>query len=750
MNLKNQISLCSGKDFWHTKEFPKENISSFCMSDGPAGLRKQVNQSDMLGVNESVPATCFPAETNIACGWNRKTAACIGASIAEEAKLNGVQMVLGPGANIKRNPLCGRNFEYFSEDPILSGTMAESYISGMQNAGVASCIKHFACNSQEYMRFTSDSLVDEKTLRELYLVPFEIAVRRAKPKAVMSAYNKLNGEYCSSNKKLLTDILRGEWNFDGIVITDWGAMVDRTQSFLAGCDLAMPGGSAFGEKHALRLAKKDEQLLRCIKESAERIAKLSHELCQSKNQKEIPLAEEVYKKNYQTALNAAEESFVLLKNKNQTLPLQKENTVIIGAMAQNLRIQGSGSSHINFRHKTELVQFFPQSEFAVGYNDDGSTEEALVREAVELSLKAKKENKTVLLVAGLPKSYESEGFDRKDMSLPQGMNELIKKVCEINEKTVVVIAGGGAVELPWKEKAAAILYAGLPGEAGAEALFNVLTGKVSPSGKLAESWPLSYADVANAKRYSEKNPDGKASYEEKLFNGYRHYTSRNIPVCYSFGHGLTYTTFSYSDIFCDKKTVSCKIKNEGSVSAKEVVQLYVSLAKENSPDEPRLLLKDFEKIHLAPGEEKTVSFTLTDETFRVWKDDSWHVAGGTHTLHIGSSCTDLRLCTNISLEEKTFAKPRTQDGTCPTKNQKRFTMENTINQLRPHSAVMRLMYRMINLIMTKKFLGKNSSPQTYRMMMTSSVDNTFAGIKQSSGLKFPVFEFLLWLSNCGL
>ena len=500
MTLEEKIALCSGEDFWHTKEMKHLGIPSLMMSDGPHGLRKQPETADMLGINESVPATSFPTAVLSACSWDRDLLKKEGEAIAREAIDNGVSLVLGPGANIKRSPLCGRNFEYFSEDPYLSGNWAAAHISGIEKTGCGSSLKHFALNNQEYKRFSSDSLADERTMREIYLASFETAVKKGKPATVMSSYNKINGTYSSDNQWLLTDVLREEWGFDGLVVTDWGGMSDRIEGFKAGCDLMMPGGAAYMEQECKEAVEAGALSEEFINESARRVLEL---VAKTKQEKKVAVDMQA---NYELARKIAEESAVLLKNEENLLPLAEfTDVVFVGHMAKEIRYQGSGSSHINPWKLVHVTDACPHVKFVEGCNPDGSTNETLLSEAEE----AAKEAKAVVVFAGLTDIYESEGFDRDSMGMPPGHVTMIERVAAVNDRVVVVLMCGSAVEVPWIDQVKSVLYAGLPGEAGGEAIINLLSGKVNPSGKMAETWPLSYEDCICKDFYGEPHKDAQ-------------------------------------------------------------------------------------------------------------------------------------------------------------------------------------------------------------------------------------------------
>lgn len=516
MSLEEKIAFCTGADFWHTKTLPRLGIPAVKMSDGPHGLRCQEGEADMIGVNKSLPATCFPAAVTAGATWNRALYAAEGEAIGQEALAAGVSVVLGPGCNIKRNPLGGRNFEYISEDPFQSGKMAAAFIRGQQSTGASSSLKHFAANSQEYKRQNGDSQMDERTLREIYLAAFEIAVKEGHPGTVMCAYNKINGVHCSDSKVLLTDILRSEWDFDGTVVTDWGAMNDRIRGFQAGCDLNMPGGSRFMERAAMEAVKNGTLSEKDIDASVERILRLVENAQQAKPS---PVDWDAH---HTLAQTIAEQGAVLLKNKDGLLPLSSSDLVLISHMAKEMRYQGTGSSHINPTRLVNLTDTMPDIPFVDCCDAQGNVTEEALREAAQ----AAKAHEIAIVVARLPEIYESEAFDREHMGLPEGHNRMIEAVASANPNTVVVLLGGSAMELPWADKVKAILYAGLPGQAGGQAIANLLTGKATPSGKLTETWPISYSDVISKDTFGKRN----AEYREGIYVGYRYY-DKAVKTC---------------------------------------------------------------------------------------------------------------------------------------------------------------------------------------------------------------------------
>ncbi len=722
MSLEEKISFCTGKDFWWTKELVSLNVPSIKMSDGPHGLRCQTTSTDMLGINNSEPATCFPTAVSAAQTWNTELIEKEGKAIAEEALSLGVSIVLGPGTNIKRNPLCGRNFEYFSEDPFLAGKLASAWINGLQSTGIKASLKHFALNNQEFKRQNGDSQVDEKTMREIYLKPFEIAVKQAQPKTVMCCYNKVNGVHGSDNRKLLTEILRDEWGFDGVVVTDWGAMVDRVKAFQAGCDLNMPGANHYMEKQLLEAVKKGTLDEKDIDQSVERILNLVYS-CQSQKKTESKEAE-----HQKLAQSIAEEGAVLLKNADDLLPMTLDDACLIGFMAEDMRFQGSGSSHINPTQLKQLKDVL-SLPYAACCDKEGNVTEASLKEAQKLAASHKK----AIVVAGLPDVYESEGFDRDHMRMPTGHIQMIESVAEVNPNTVVVLLGGSAMEIPWEQKVSSILYMGLPGQAGAEAILNLLTGKTNPSGKLAETWPMSYDDVISKETFGKKNTE----YREGIYVGYRYYDKASLPVRYPFGYGLSYTSFEYSDLQISDNKVSVCVTNTGSVCGKEVVQLYVH-APEASVYRPVKELKRFKKVSLKAGESTQVEFELNDDCFEVW-ENGWIVPSGTYQIQVGTL-----------LQEYTIVKddvPETLKGTwyetlkgLPTRDdwQKlmghevpvareavkgEFTWDNTVLEMKETSGLMRCFANIVELFISKQFGWKRDmSNPTYRMMVTSAMD----------------------------
>ena len=753
MTLEDKIALCSGASFWETKKYEAYGIPSLFMCDGPHGLRKQEDVADMLGVNESRKATCFPAEVTTAGSWDPDLLAEIGAAIGQEAKEQGVGLVLGPGANLKRNPLCGRNFEYFSEDPYLAGKLAAGFIRGVEAQGVGTSLKHFAVNSQEKSRFTSNSVLDDRTLRELYLTAFEIAVKEGNPSTVMCAYPKLNGVHCSDNKALLTDILRTEWGFGGMVVTDWGAMNDRIEGFRAGCDLNMPGGSDYMEKEVLAAVKAGTLPESCVDDSARRVLKLVFRAAETLNEQ----ASCDYEAHHALAKRAATEGAVLLKNEGGILPLKQDAKIaVIGAMAKSIRYQGAGSSHINPTKLSQPLDALPGAVYAPGCDDRGDTTDALLAEAAETAKNAK----IAVIFAGLPDQYESEGFDRDNMKMPEGHLRMIEAVAAANPNTIVILLCGSAVECPWADSVKGILYMGLPGQAGGEAAADLLYGRANPSGRLAESWPYRYEDVPSSEIYG-KTTD--ALYQEGIYVGYRYYDKSGVPVRWPFGYGLSYTEFAYSDLTVSGNAVSVTVKNTGGFAGAEVVQLYIG-APQDGLHRPIRELKGFQKVFLLPGESRTVMFSLTDRNFALWQE-GWKVPAGQYTVSIGG------LTASIEKHGETLPIPVWQTGSwyqnCtgkpnladwetmlgrhyepPVLKKGSFTMDNTVMEMKDYSLMMKIMFKAVEATIAKGFGGKKDyeNPE-FRMLMNSSAGSPLRSMMISGGIKGGVMPGMLEMAN---
>ena len=655
LTLEEKCALLSGAETFKTRGMPQHGIPQIWLSDGPHGLRKQAGESDHLGLNPSVPATCFPTASAIANSWDAALGEKIGAALGEEAAAQEVSVVLGPGLNMKRNPLCGRSFEYFSEDPYLAGKLAAGYIRGIQSKGVAACPKHFAVNSQETRRMASDSIVDERTLREIYLTGFEIAVKEGHPRSIMSSYNLVNGTYANENKHLLMEILRGEWGFDGAVITDWGGSNDHALGVKNGSTLEMPAPGGDSVRELLAAVESGK-----ISESDidARLSELLPLVFDTKAALDAAPREFDAAAHHALARRAAEESLVLLKNEGSLLPLAAGNKVaVIGDFAKNPRYQGAGSSMVNSTQVDVLLDKLIDSELNVigyqqGFDRHGKPDAALQKSACELATQAD----TVILCMGLDEIAESEGLDRSNLRLAQNQVDLLQAVAAVNPKIVVVLYSGSVVETPWLDNCQALLYAALGGQAGAGAVADALTGKVNPCGKLAETWPLTYADVPSAADFATRRKT--VEYREGLYIGYRYFTTAEKAVRFPFGYGMSYTTFAYSDMAADEQGVSLTVTNTGSVAGTEIVQLYV--AKKNSElFRPAKELKGFARVTLAPGEKQRITIMLDDKAFRFWnvKANRWEIEGGEYELLVGASVEDIRLCEKISVHGTATVHP---------------------------------------------------------------------------------------------
>ena len=655
LTLEEKCALLSGAETFKTRGMPEHGIPQIWLSDGPHGLRKQAGESDHLGLNPSVPATCFPTASAVANSWDAALGEEIGAALGEEAAAQEVSVVLGPGLNMKRNPLCGRSFEYFSEDPYLAGKLAAGYIRGIQSKGVAACPKHFAVNSQETRRMASDSIVDERTLREIYLTGFEIAVKEGHPRSIMSSYNLVNGTYANENKHLLMEILRGEWGFDGAVITDWGGSNDHALGVKNGSTLEMPAPGGDSVRELLAAVESGK-----ISESDidARLSELLPLVFDTKAALDAAPREFDAAAHHALARRAAAESLVLLKNEGSLLPLAAGSKVaVIGDFAKNPRYQGAGSSMVNSTQVDVLLDKLIDSELNVigyqqGFDRHGKPDAALQKSACELATQAD----TVILCMGLDEIAESEGLDRSNLRLAQNQVDLLQAVAAVNQKIVVVLYSGSVVETPWLDNCQALLYAALGGQAGAGAVADALTGKVNPCGKLAETWPLTYADVPSAADFATRRKT--VEYREGLYIGYRYFATAEKAVRFPFGYGMSYTTFAYSDMAADEQGVSLTVTNTGSVAGTEIVQLYV--AKKNSElFRPAKELKGFARVTLAPGEKQRITITLDDKAFRFWnvKANRWEIEGGEYELLVGASVEDIRLCEKISVHGTATVHP---------------------------------------------------------------------------------------------
>lgn len=659
MTTEEKAAILGGKTVWQTRENERLSIPSIFLSDGPHGLRKQAGAGDHLGLNASLEATCFPTAATIANSWDEKLGEELGEALGEEAASMDVDVLLGPGLNIKRSPLCGRNFEYFSEDPYLSGKMAAAYIRGIQRMGVAACPKHFAVNSQELRRMAMDAVVDERTLREIYLTGFEIAVKEGKSKAIMSSYNRVNGTYANENKHLLTDILRNEWGFDGMVVSDWGGSNDAVKAVEAGANLEMPN-CGYGSAREIVKAVKDGTLSESVLD--ERVCELVKVIMDLKEHKNTGRDEKHSgfnrEEHHRLAKRAAAESMVLLKNEASILPLDRNKKLaIIGDFAFAPRYQGAGSSMVN-PTKVEAVAGIARDYklnilgMTRGYKRDGDVDEAEKKAALDLAEKAD----IVIFCFGLNEISESEGLDRTHMRIPQNQIELLQDISKVNENVVGILSAGSAMEMPWQSCCKAILNGYLNGQAGASATLDILTGAVNPSGRLAETYPIAYEHTPSFRYYPSS--ERTSEYRESIFVGYRYYDTSKVRVQYPFGFGLSYTEFTYSGLKVDDSGAELTVSNTGDRDGAEVVQMYVGLPNA-IVFRPEKELKGFAKVFLKAGESRKVKIPFDDKTFRYWnvKTESWEVETGTYNVMIGSSVADIRLVGTIERTGNNIGMP---------------------------------------------------------------------------------------------
>lgn len=658
MTVEEKAGLCSGLNFWQTKPVERLGIPSIMLTDGPHGLRKQRGGLDHLGFADSVPATCFPSAAGLACSWDRKLMEQVGIALGEECQAEDVAILLGPAANIKRSPLCGRNFEYFSEDPYLSSEMAAHHIQGVQSQGVGTSLKHFAVNNQEHRRMTVDAVVDERTLREIYLASFEGAVKQAQPWTVMCAYNKVNGEYCSEHEELLTRILKEEWGHEGFVVSDWGAVNDRAKGLAAGLELDMPSSSGLGDRKIVDAVKSGKLSEEALDKAVERILRVVFQAVDRKKEHASFDAEA----HHALARTVARESMVLLKNEGGILPLEKDGTIaVIGALAKSPRYQGGGSSHINPTRLDDIYEEMRRAAgaaasivYAEGYPlDIDDIDERMLQEAKLAAAQAK----AAVIFAGLPERYESEAYDRQHLRIPDNHRKLIEAVAEVQGNVVVVLSNGAPVEMPWIDRVKGVLEGYLGGQALGGAIADLLFGDANPCGKLAETFPKQLSH--NPSHLNFPGEGDKVEYKEGLFVGYRYYDAKQIEPLFPFGHGLSYTTFEYTGMTVDKREIrdtetvriGVRVRNTGELPGKEIVQLYVRDV-EASVIRPEKELKGFEKIELSPGEEKTVEFILDKRAFAYYNPElqDWHVENGDFEILIGKSSAELVLQETVRVQ----------------------------------------------------------------------------------------------------
>jgi len=669
MTLEEKIAFCSGRDAWHAESVERLGIPEIMMSDGPHGLRKRDKNEN--GEYYTVKATCFPPAAAMANSWDPALTERVGSMIGKECRAEQVSILLGPGMNIKRSPTCGRNFEYYSEDPYLSGKMASGFIRGLQGEGVAACAKHFCVNNQETRRFSTSANVSQRALHEIYLPSFEAAVKEADVQTIMHSYNRVNGRYAGEDKELITDLLRGKWGFDGYMMSDWNAISDRVAAYKAGTDVEMPPSNGIRDAEVMAAYQSGEITMEQIDESVAHVLRVIF--------RHLPAAEKgtfSVEEHHSAAAEAAEGCMVLLKNEGDVLPfVSGKPLAVIGGFAKKPRFQGGGSSHVETTRVDDITEYLIKENgcditYAAGYDETHNTDDALIAEAVA----AAKQCGRAVIFAGMPDSYETEGRDRRHMRMPDAHNRLIEAVCAACDKVVVVLMAGSPNELPWVDKAPAILHAYLGGQALGGAVARILFGSVNPSGKLAETHPLRFED--NPAYLNFAGDGDECFYGEDIYVGYRWYDTRKMDVLFPFGHGLSYTKFEYTAIKGDRNTVTVTVKNVGNVTGKEVVQLYASACPHPVAStyvgessfgfaRPEKWLVGFGKVELAPGEEKEVVLSLADRAFSVYdpKAKDFRVLGGDYMLSAAASSRDIRIQTTVHIEEDTAFVPQITKNT---------------------------------------------------------------------------------------
>ena len=735
LTLEEKAALCSGLDFWHTKPNERLDIPSIMVSDGPHGLRKNIENAE--NPNQAIKAICFPTACASACSFDRKVLEEIGKAIGEECQNQGVSVILGPGCNIKRSPLCGRNFEYFSEDPYLAGQLAAAHIKGVQSKGVGTSLKHFACNNQENRRFSVSAEVSPRALREIYLPAFENAVKESKPWTIMCSYNKINGTHSSQNKWLLTELLRDEWGYEGLVISDWGAVDDRPSAVEAGLDLEMPGSHGKNDQRIIDAVNKGELSEADLDKCTRRVLELIDRSCESAK----PETAWNLEAHHKLARKLAAECIVLLKNEKKLLPLDKSKKIaFIGQFAKQPRFQGGGSSHINtykIDNAVDSAAKYAEITYAQGYiTEEDKTDKALLDEAVKTAADAE----IAVIFAGLPDAFESEGYDRDHMRMPSCQLELIDEVCKVNKNVVIVLHNGAPIEMPFADKAKAIVEAYLCGEGSGGAVCDVLFGKVNPSGKLAETIPMKLSD--NPSFLNFPGEGDTVRYAEDIFVGYRYYDYKEMPVRFPFCHCLSYTSFEYSDMKIsntdihdtDTINVTVTVKNTGSAEGKEVVQLYVS-DRESSVIRPKKELKGFEKVSLRAGESKRVVFRLDKRAFAYFEPriNDWVVEYGAFDILVGSSSADIRLCGEVyvspTLEAPVHFDLNSNFGDIRRFPECRKILDDALKDMyygvgfeQEDESMMRTVEAMTNDLPLRAIVSFTDSPKLTREFMQSIID----------------------------
>jgi beta-glucosidase len=772
MTLEEKASLMSGKDFWQTQNIERLGINSLLLADGPHGIRKQAVGSDHPGLNTGMPATCFPTAATVANSWNVELGEKLGEYLGEEAVTQNVNVLLGPGINMKRNPLCGRNFEYFSEDPYLAGKMAAAYIRGIQSHGISACVKHFAVNNQEERRMAIDTIVDERTLREIYLTAFEIAVKEGKTKSIMTSYNRLNGTYTNENMHLMQDILREEWDYKGVVVTDWGGSNDRIAGLLAGNELEMPTTAGETDQEIIEAIKSGKMKEAVLDECVDRLLDLIFTTNIGNRKPHVNFDVE---KHHRVAQKAAEESIVLLKNEENILPIRfGKKVAVIGDFAKDARYQGAGSSIVNPTILDHTLDCFEESGitsigFEQGFERYGKKNLKKIERACELSKKAD----VVLLYIGLDEVTEAEGQDRQSMRIPENQIDLLNALYEVNPNIVAILSCGSAVEMPWIHKVKGLLHGYLGGQAGARSILRVLSGDVNPSGKLAETYPLHYEDTPSYQHFPGK--EVSVEYREGIYIGYRYYDTAGVNVMFPFGFGLSYTSFDYSDIQVSKEGVTFKLTNSGRVAGMEIAQLYIGCQSKDI-FRPKKELKGFTKIFINAGETKTVTIPFDDKTFRYFnvKTNQWEIEEAEYEIMIGASSADIRIMETFFVEgtgaplpyEKNML-PTYYSGKVNNVNVEEF--EHLIERKVPDSKwdrtqplgyndtiaqcqyakgfIAKLGY--YGLVFTYWFLRKIGKRSTANLIMMSFYHMPFRGIARMTGgiVNMPMLDGILMMVN---
>jgi len=760
MTLAEKVSMLSGKDFWQTKSIPRLGIPSIYLADGPHGVRRQAAAAERMGLNAGIPSTCYPTEAMVANSWNVELGEKVGSFLGNEAVSQGVSVLLGPGINMKRNPLCGRNFEYFSEDPFLAGKMAAAYVRGIQSRGIAACVKHFAVSNQEWRIMSLDAVVDERTLREIYLTAFEIAVREGNAKVLMSAYNKVNGTHANENLHLMREILRNDWGYAGCVITNWGGNNDRVAGLIAGNELEMPGSHGDSDREILDALARGEIGEELIDENLDRLLDL---VFSTSMDARAPQPDFNITQHHRVSQRVAEESIVLLKNDDAILPLAYSTKVaVIGAFASSARYQGAGSSLVNPTVLDNTLDCFDESGitsigYESGYDRYGKPSHRRIEKACRLAEKAD----TVLLYLGLDELSEAQGLDRDTMRLPKNQEDLLAALFEVNRNIVVILSCGCAVEMPWIDKTKGLLHAYLSGQAGARAILRVISGDVNPSGKLAESYPLRYGDTPSFRNFPGN--ELTVEYREGIYIGYRYYDTAGIPVLFPFGYGLSYTTFLYSDMAINGDHISFNITNTGNIPGMEVAQLYIGKADSRIP-RPAKELKGFVKVLVQPGQSKQVRISFNEMTFRYFDviRGSWAIEPGTYQVLIGSSSRDIHLRAETYMQGDTtlstgtggsdhlpsyfsgsvqdvqtaeFTRLLGRDIPPVARDRQRpFDYDDTISQCRyARSGLARLSFHAINV--TYRLLRRTGRRDLSNLLMMSVYHLPFRGIARLTGGK---------------